>query len=51
MGRSKPKQIPDLAPEAEEQDFWATADTTGNFNWSQARRVAFPKLKPTTTPT
>ena len=50
MGKPKLKQIPDFASEAEEQDFWATADTTGYFDWSQARRVVFPKLKPTTTP-
>lgn len=50
MGKSKLKQIPEFASEAEEQDFWATADTTEYFDWSQARRVVFPKLKPTTTP-
>ena len=50
MGKPKLKQIPDFASEAEEQDFWATADTTEYFDWSQARRVVFPKLKPTTTP-
>ena len=50
MGKPKLKQIPDFASEAEEQDFWATADTTEYFDWSQARRVVLPKLKPTTTP-
>jgi len=50
MGKSKLKQIPEFASEAEEQDFWATADTTEYFDWSQARRVVLPKLKPTTTP-
>ena len=50
MGKSKLKPIPEFASEAEEQDFWATADTTEYFDWSQARRVVFPKLKPTTTP-
>jgi predicted DNA binding CopG/RHH family protein len=50
MGKPKLKQIPDFASEAEEQDFWATADTTAYFDWSQALRVVFPKLKPTTTP-
>lgn len=50
MARSKAKPIPEFASEAEEQEFWATADTTEYFDWSQARSVAFPKLKPTTTP-
>ena len=50
MRKSKLKQIPEFASEAEEQEFWATADTTEYFDWSQARRVVFPKLRPTTTP-
>ena len=50
MSKSKLKPIPEFASEAEEQEFWATADTTEYFDWSQARRVVFPKLRPTTTP-
>lgn len=50
MSKPKLKPIPDFASEAEEQEFWATADTTEYFDGSQARRVVFPKLKPTTTP-
>jgi predicted DNA binding CopG/RHH family protein len=50
MPKSKQKTIPEFASEAEEQEFWATADTTEYFDWSQARRVVFPNLKPTTTP-
>jgi len=50
MRKSKLKPIPEFASEAEEQAFWATADTTEYFDWSQARRVVFPKLRPTTTP-
>jgi predicted DNA binding CopG/RHH family protein len=50
MRKPKVKRIPEFASEAEEQEFWATADTTEYFDWSRARRVAFPKLKPTTTP-
>jgi predicted DNA binding CopG/RHH family protein len=48
--RPKRKPIPKFATEAAEQKFWATADTTEYFDWSQARRVVFPNLKPTTTP-
>lgn len=50
MSKSKVKAIPEFASEAEEQEFWATGDTTEYFDWSQARRVVFPKLRPTTTP-
>ena len=50
MGKQKLKQIPDFASEAEEQDFWATGDTTEYFDWSKARHVVVPKLNPTTTP-
>jgi len=50
MRKSKQKPIPEFASETEEQEFWATADTTEDFDWSNARRVVFPKLKPTTTP-
>jgi len=50
MRKLKQKRIPEFASEAEEQEFWATADTTEYFDWSQARRVVFPKLRPTTTP-
>lgn len=46
----KPKPIPEFADEAAEQEFWATADTTEYFDWSKARRITFPNLKPTTTP-
>jgi predicted DNA binding CopG/RHH family protein len=47
--KQKPKRIPDFASEAEEQEFWSTADTTKYFDWSRARRLVFPRLKPTTT--
>ncbi|MEO5824961.1 MAG: BrnA antitoxin family protein [Gemmatimonadales bacterium] len=50
QAKSKLKPIPKFASEAAEQAFWATADTTEYFDWSQARRVVFPSLKPTTTP-
>ena len=50
MPKPKLKPIPKFATEAAEQKFWATADTTEYFDWTQARRVVFPNLKPTTTP-
>lgn len=47
---SKLKRIPKFTSEAQERAFWATADSTEYFDWSQARRVVFPNLKPSTTP-
>ena len=43
-----PKQIPEFKSEDEEREFWATHDSTEYMDWSQAERVTFPKLKPST---
>lgn len=43
-----PKQIPEFESEEEEQEFWATHDSADYLDWSQAERVVFPKLKPST---
>jgi len=37
------------ADEREERAFWETHDSTDYIDWTQAGRVRFPKLKPTTT--
>jgi hypothetical protein len=50
MPKPKLKPIPNFATEAAEREFWATADTTEYFDWTQARRAVFPNLKPSTTP-
>lgn len=42
------KPIPQFKNEDEERDFWATADTSEYFDFSKAKRVIFPNLKPTT---
>ena len=42
------KRIPKFASEAEERQFWETHDTEGLIDWSKARRVRFPNLKPST---
>ncbi len=47
--RKRLKPIPRFASEDEEHEFWATADSTEYFDFSKARRVAFPNLKPSTT--
>lgn len=42
------KQIPDFPNEDAEREFWASHDSTDYIDWSQARPVVFPKLKPST---
>jgi predicted DNA binding CopG/RHH family protein len=44
------KKIPKFRSEAAEADFWATADSTEYVDWSQARQVAFPNLRLSSTP-
>lgn len=40
------KQIPHFASEDEERKFWDTHDSTEYIDWSKAKRVSFPNLKP-----
>ena len=40
--------IPRFADEAEERAFWATHDSTDYVDWSRARRLTLPNLKPST---
>ena len=42
------KPIPEFKNEDEEREFWATHDSTEYVDWSQARCVIFPNLKPST---
>jgi predicted DNA binding CopG/RHH family protein len=42
----KLKPIPKFKNEDEERDFWATHDSTDYLDWSKARKVQFPNLKP-----
>ncbi len=50
MPKRKPilKPIPEFRSEAEERKFWETHDTTHYVDWSRARLVKFPNLKPST---
>jgi predicted DNA binding CopG/RHH family protein len=41
------KQVPEFKTEAEEFEFWSTADSTEYVDWSQAKRVKLIHLKPT----
>ena len=46
---SKPtKPASTFASEAEERAYWETHDSTEHLDWSQARKVSLPNLKPTT---
>ena len=47
---SKTKKIPEFATEAEEREFWERNDSTDYGDWQQAKKVALPKLKPSTNP-
>lgn len=49
MKKRKLKPIPKFASEAEERKFWETHDSTPYVDWSNAQRVRFPNLKPSTT--
>lgn len=42
------KPIPKFKSEAQEQDFWATHDSTEYVDWSQGRVAVFPELKAST---
>lgn len=42
------KKTPTFANEKEEREFWQTHDSTEYVDWSKARKVTFPNLKPTT---
>lgn len=45
---SKTKQHPQFSSEEEERTFWETHDSTEFVDWSKAKRVQMPNLKPTT---
>lgn len=44
----KRKPIPVFKSEAEERAFWESHDSTDYVDWSKAKRVRFPNLKPST---
>ena len=43
------KNIPTFRTEDEERDFWATHDSTEYVDWSKARVMRFPHLRPSST--
>lgn len=42
------KTIPMFASEAEERTYWESHDSTTLVDWSKAKKVRLPNLKPTT---
>ena len=40
------KKIPRFKSETEERDFWANNDSSDYVDWSKAKRVVLPNLKP-----
>jgi predicted DNA binding CopG/RHH family protein len=40
------KKIPKFKTEAEEVDFWVNADSSDYIDWSKAKRVLLPNIKP-----
>lgn len=45
--QNKKKKIPKFKSEVEEQEFWATYDSTEYVEWGTAGKALFPDLKPT----
>jgi hypothetical protein len=45
------KPIPGFRNEAEERRFWETHDSSDYVDWSKAKRVHFPNLKRSASPT
>ena len=42
------KTLPNFATEAEERAFWESHDSSEYLDWSKAKSVVMPNLKPTT---
>ena len=47
--KSALKRIPTFKTEEAERAFWAKADSTDYVDWSKARAVRFPNLRPSST--
>ncbi len=45
---SKAKKVPKFKSEQEEREFWETHDSSDYVDWTQARSVSLPNLKPST---
>ena len=47
MKKVKKKKIPKFENEDREREFWASHDSTDYIDWSIAKEVVMPNLKPT----
>ena len=47
MKNVKKKRTPKFRNEDEEREFWASHDSTDYIDWSEAKEVIMPNLKPT----
>jgi len=47
MKKVEKKKIPKFRNEDEERDFWVSHDSTDYIDWSAAKEVVMPNLKPT----
>lgn len=45
--KKKLKKLPKFKNEDEERKFWDTHSSVNYFDWSKAKNVIFPNLKPT----
>ena len=45
--RNTKKKIPAFKAEAQEREFWKKRDSTSYLDWTKAKKVLFPNLKPT----
>ena len=41
------KKIPVFKTEKQEREFWRNQDSTAYLDWTKAKKVLFPSLKPT----
>lgn len=48
MKKKQSKNMPTFASEGEEREFWENHDSGDYLDWSLAKRVTLPNLKPTT---
>lgn len=48
MNKKTANKTPRFTDEADEREFWLSHDSTDYVDWSKAKQVTFPNLKPTT---
>lgn len=48
MSGKKLKKVPKFINEEQERKFWSKHDSTEYLDWSKAKKIVFPNLKPST---